>query len=256
MTDSVAALGSGTAGRLRERVTRARVRSPRFAESPRPQRRIAIEQSPLRRIVLVRELRSPPLTPLRAAPLAYRSFLNDINGFHVTPADAWRAIETAAQGPAAQGPVAEGNVSGGTGMVCFGFKGGTGSASRVLSASDGGYPVGVLVQCNTGSAHELRIAGVPVGQILHQDRVAALPYGANHADTGSIIIVIATNAPLTATQLDRLCRRATLGLRRVGGPRATRPEICFYLSQRRIRVPTLLPGRSRRARRNPLHGRP
>lgn len=142
----------------------------------------------------------------------YDGFLNDINGFHVTPADAWRAIETAAQGP-----VAEGNVGGGTGMVCFGFKGGTGSASRVLSASDGGYTVGVLVQCNTGSAHELRIAGVPVGQILHQDRVAALPYGANHVDTGSIIIVIATNAPLTATQLDRLCRRATLGLGRVGG---------------------------------------
>jgi L-aminopeptidase/D-esterase-like protein len=142
----------------------------------------------------------------------YDGFLNDINGFHVTSADTWHAIDTAASGP-----VAEGNVGGGTGMACFGFKGGTGTASRLLSASDGGYVVGVLVQCNTGAAHELRIAGVPVGQDLHQDRRANLLYGANHVDTGSIIIVIATNAPLTAAQLDRLCRRATLGLGRVGG---------------------------------------
>ncbi|HEY2836017.1 MAG TPA: P1 family peptidase [Rhizomicrobium sp.] len=142
----------------------------------------------------------------------YDGFLNDINGFHVTSADTWHAIDTAASGP-----VAEGNVGGGTGMACFGFKGGTGSASRLLSAADGGYVVGVLVQCNTGAAHELRIAGVPVGQDLHQDRRANLLYGANHVDTGSIIIVIATNAPLTAAQLDRLCRRATLGLGRLGG---------------------------------------
>src|SRR5215469_16641606 len=142
----------------------------------------------------------------------YDGFLNDINGFHVTSADTWHAIDTAASGP-----VAEGNGGGGTGMACMGFKGGTGTASRMLSANEGGYIVGVLVQCNTGSAHELRIAGVPVGQDLHQDRRANLLYGANHVDTGSIIIVVATNAPLTAAQLDRLCRRATLGLGRVGG---------------------------------------
>jgi len=142
----------------------------------------------------------------------YDGFLNDINGFHVTSADTRHAIDTAASGP-----IAEGNVGGGTGMACFGFKGGTGTASRLLSSSEGGYVVGVLVQCNTGSAHELRIAGVPVGQALHQDRQAALLYGSDHVDTGSIIIVIATNAPLTATQMDRLCRRATLGLGRVGG---------------------------------------
>lgn len=142
----------------------------------------------------------------------YDGFLNDINGFHVTAADTAHAIDSASAGP-----VPEGNVGGGTGMACFGFKGGTGTASRVLTASEGGYIVGVLVQCNTGSAHELRIAGVPVGQALHQDRQAMLPYGADHVDTGSIIIVIATNAPLTASQLDRLCRRATLGLGRVGG---------------------------------------
>jgi L-aminopeptidase/D-esterase-like protein len=142
----------------------------------------------------------------------YDGFLNDINGFHVTAADTWHAIDTA--GP---GPVAEGNVGGGTGMACFGFKGGTGSASRVLPAVQGGYVVGVLVQCNTGSAHDLRIANVPVGQALHQDRQAKLLYGADHVDTGSIIIVVATNAPLTPTQMDRLARRATLGLGRVGG---------------------------------------
>jgi L-aminopeptidase/D-esterase-like protein len=142
----------------------------------------------------------------------YDGFLNDINGFHVTSTDTWHAIDTAASGP-----IAEGNVGGGTGMSCFGFKGGTGSASRVLPAAQGGYVVGVLVQCNTGSAHDLRIANVPVGQALHQDRQAKLLYGADHVDTGSIIIVVATNAPLTPTQMDRLARRATLGLGRVGG---------------------------------------
>jgi D-aminopeptidase len=142
----------------------------------------------------------------------YDGFLNDINGFHVTATDTFHAIDSASAGP-----VTEGNVGGGTGMACFGFKGGTGTASRVLTAAQGGYVVGVLVQCNTGSAHELRIGGVAVGQALQQDRRAALPYGEDHVDTGSIIIVIATNAPLTAAQLERLCRRATLGLGRVGG---------------------------------------
>jgi D-aminopeptidase len=142
----------------------------------------------------------------------YDGFLNDINGFHVTEADTWHAIDSAASGA-----VAEGNVGGGTAMSCFGFKGGTGTASRVLSAPQGGYIVGVLVQCNTGSAQELRIAGVPVGQILKQKGPYAALYGPDHADTGSIIIVVATNAPLTAGQMDRLCKRATLGLGRVGG---------------------------------------
>jgi D-aminopeptidase len=139
-------------------------------------------------------------------------WLNDINGFHVTPADTWHAIETAASGP-----VAEGNVGGGTGMVCFGFKGGTGTASRVLSPSEGGYTVGVLVQCNTGSRRELRIGGVDVAKYVHLKEPYAQVGGPRNADTGSIIIVIATDAPLTASELDRLCRRATLGLGRVGG---------------------------------------
>jgi L-aminopeptidase/D-esterase-like protein len=143
----------------------------------------------------------------------YDGGLNDVNGFHVHPEDAFHALDVAASGP-----VAEGNVGGGTGMRCFGFKGGTGTASRVLNAAQGGYVVGVLVQCNTGSRSQLRIAGVPVGTLV----TAATPTGAGFPsdpdrDVGSIIIVIATNAPLVSSQLDRLCRRATLGLGRVGG---------------------------------------
>jgi D-aminopeptidase len=139
-------------------------------------------------------------------------WLNDINGFHVKAADARHAIETAATGP-----LAEGNVGGGTGMICFGFKGGTGTASRVLPASEGGYTVGVLVQCNTGERKELRIGGVPIGKYVNYPEPYTELGGPHNADTGSIIIVVATDAPLTPTQLDRLCRRATLGLGRVGG---------------------------------------
>ncbi len=143
-------------------------------------------------------------------------WLNDINGFHVRPEDAWHAIETAASGP-----VAEGNVGGGTGMICFGFKGGTGTASRVLPASEGGYTVGVLVQCNTGSRSELRIGGVAVGRHVRfpkpYTQLGGPEQGLPGADTGSIIIVIATDAPLVSKELDRLCKRATLGLGRVGG---------------------------------------
>jgi D-aminopeptidase len=140
--------------------------------------------------------------------------LNDVNGFHVHPEDAFHALDSAAGGA-----VAEGNVGGGTGMRCFGFKGGTGTASRVLGAPQGGYIVGVLVQCNTGSRSQLRIAGVPVGQLV---TTALGPTGDGfprdpERDVGSIIIVVATNAPLVSTQLDRLCKRATLGLGRVGG---------------------------------------
>jgi D-aminopeptidase len=130
--------------------------------------------------------------------------LNDINGFHVKPEDARRALDTAASGP-----VAEGNVGGGTGMICNGFKGGTGTASRKLSAKDGGYTVGVLVQCNYGVQSQLRIAGIAVGR--------ELPSGIPHKDdTGSIIVVVATDAPLLPSQLKRLARRVPLGLGRMG----------------------------------------
>jgi len=130
--------------------------------------------------------------------------LNDINGFHVKPEDARHALDTAAPGP-----VAEGNVGGGTGMICNGFKGGTGTASRKLSAEDGGYTVGVLVQCNYGVQQQLRIAGIAVGR--------ELPPGIPHKDdTGSIIVVVATDAPLLPSQLKRLARRVPLGLGRMG----------------------------------------
>lgn len=139
-------------------------------------------------------------------------FHDGLHGYHFTTADTWHAIDTAASGIPA-----EGDTGGGTDMECFDFKGGSGTASRVLTAAQGGWTVGVFVQCNTGSARELRIASVAVGQLLKQPNYWAGLYGRNRTDVGSIIIVIATNAPLDATQLNRLCKRATLGLGRVGG---------------------------------------
>ena len=129
--------------------------------------------------------------------------LNDINGFHVKAEDAYAAMEDAHGGP-----IAEGNVGGGTGMICFEFKGGTGTASRKLPDSFGGYTVGVLVQCNFGTRPLLRIAGVPIGQ--------EIPKNSNRDDTGSIIVVVATDAPLLPHQLKRIARRVTLGLGRLG----------------------------------------
>jgi D-aminopeptidase len=131
-------------------------------------------------------------------------YLNDINGFHVTAADA-----DAAMADAHGGPIAEGNVGGGTGMVCFEWKGGTGTASRKLREKDGGYTVGVLVQCNFGVHHLLRIAGVPVGYDLLGKPVW-------DADTGSIIVIVATDAPLLPSQMKRIAKRVTLGLGRLG----------------------------------------
>ena len=149
-------------------------------------------------------------------------WLNDINGFHVKPDDVFAALDSAKGGT-----VAEGNTGGGTGMVCYGFKGGTGTASRVLSASDGGYTVGVLVQCNCGRRPQLIIAGVPVGKEIPQGAPyaevtspvwpsLAPPGSETQGDVGSIIIVVATDAPLLPHQLKRLARRAALGLARTG----------------------------------------
>ena len=144
----------------------------------------------------------------------YDGYLNDVNGFHVKPEDTFRSLESAQSGP-----VAEGNVGGGTGMVCYEFKGGTGTASRRLAATAGAYSVGVLVQCNCGRRDFLRIAGVPVGRELQDGKVYSqlkAPGGVPAEDTGSIIIVVATDAPLLPHQLKRLARRATLGLARTG----------------------------------------
>lgn len=132
-------------------------------------------------------------------------YLNDVNGFHVKPEDAWHALDTAHSGA-----VEEGNVGGGTGMVCNEFKGGIGTSSRVVGAKYGGYAVGVLVQCNYGVRSQLRIAGVPVGKEISEHRVFA------DEDVGSIIVVVATDAPLIPTQLKRVARRVSLGLGRDG----------------------------------------
>jgi D-aminopeptidase len=145
-------------------------------------------------------------------------WLNDINGFHVKQEDVFAALDGAKSGP-----VAEGNTGGGTGMVCYGFKGGTGTASRVLAKGDGGYTVGVLVQCNCGRRSQLTIAGAPVGKEIPQGipyaEVApsvAPPGSEARGDVGSIIIVVATDAPLLPNQLKRIARRASLGLARTG----------------------------------------
>jgi len=137
-------------------------------------------------------------------------WLNDINGFHVKPEHVFHAIDTAHGGP-----VEEGAVGGGTGMVCNGFKGGIGTASRRLSQKDGAYLVGVLVQCNYGTRQNLRIAGIPVGrEIESEDPYAFVP--SDVAERGSIIVVVATSAPLLPHQLKRIARRVSLGLGRNG----------------------------------------
>jgi D-aminopeptidase len=142
-------------------------------------------------------------------------YLNDINGFHVKAEDVFSAMDSAHSGP-----VPEGGVGGGTGMVCYGFKGGDGTASRVLSKENGGYTVGVLVQCNCGRRPQLTIAGVPVGKEISQDVPYAMFHdgrgGESEGDVGSIIIVVATDAPLLPDQLKRIARRATMGLARTG----------------------------------------
>ena len=134
----------------------------------------------------------------------YDGYLNDVNGLHVKPQNAFEALDTAASGA-----VTEGNVGGGTGMICFGFKGGIGTASRKLDDKSGGYTLGVLVQCNCGGRTQLHVAGVPVGLELQNPSI-------RKEDRGSIIIVIATDAPLLPHQLKRLARRATMGLARDG----------------------------------------
>lgn len=136
--------------------------------------------------------------------------LNDINGFHIKPEHAVQAITDAKSGP-----VAEGNVGGGSGMICHEYKCGIGTASRQISIDGKAYTVGVLVQANYGMRDSLRIAGVPVGQHLRNDRVYS-EEAENPAETGSIIIIVATDAPLLPTQLKRIAKRATMGLARMG----------------------------------------
>jgi D-aminopeptidase len=146
--------------------------------------------------------------------------LNDINGFHVKPEHVRQALDSAAGGP-----VAEGGVGGGTGMVCHEFKGGIGTSSRTLPAESGGFTVGALVQANHGKRGWLRVDGVPVGREIGVGEVPS-PYGttrtaatpqAPSAGAGSIIVVVATDAPLLPHQCERLAQRAGLGIARAGG---------------------------------------
>jgi len=140
----------------------------------------------------------------------YDGVLNDINGMHVKAEHVFAALDGAA--PAV---VAEGNVGSGTGMICHEFKGGIGMASRRLPAEQGGYLVGVLVQANHGRRAELTIAGIPLGPEL--DDIPSPFNGPKIEPNGSIIVVVATDAPLLPHQLKRLVRRVPLGIARVGG---------------------------------------
>jgi len=159
----------------------------------------------------------------------YDGSLNDINGFHVRPEHVSSALDGAKGGA-----VLEGNVGGGTGMICHGFKGGIGTASRRLPPEQGGYTVGVLVQCNYGARRDLRIAGVPVGEEIQdlqpcvasrdasqagQRRLCDTPGASRNDDdgAGSIIVVVATDAPLLPHQLKRIATRVSLGVGRMGG---------------------------------------
>jgi D-aminopeptidase len=137
-------------------------------------------------------------------------WLNDVNGFHVKPEHVFHALDSAHGGR-----VEEGSVGGGTGMICNGYKGGIGTASRKLDDKDGGYTIGVLVQCNYGTRDNLRIAGINVGrEIPAPEPYVFIP--SDIAELGSIIVIVATDAPLLAHQLKRLARRVTLGLGRNG----------------------------------------
>ena len=190
----------------------------------------------VRDAILKWQVNRPGLQPwgLPVVAETWDGSLNDINGFHVKPENVFAALDGARGGP-----VAEGNVGGGTGMVCHRFKGGIGTASRKLDARDGGYTVGVLVQCNYGLRPDLRVAGVPVGReipdllpCLTSADTAALPDylratprcsgaaaapAAEPREAGSIIVVVATDAPLLPHQLKRVVRRVSLGLGRAGG---------------------------------------
>jgi D-aminopeptidase len=190
--------------------------------------------------ILQWQVGSPGLQPwgLPVAAETWDGVLNDINGFHVKPEHVREALDGARGGR-----VVEGAVGGGTGMICLGFKGGIGTASRRLPAAQGGYTVGVLVQCNFGSQRNLMIGGVPVGREITDLAIctaAALPANANTneriappcasasagaprddavepTELGSIIVVVATDAPLLPHQLKRIATRVSLGVGRVGG---------------------------------------
>jgi len=164
--------------------------------------------------------RGGPFWSLPVAAETWDGLLNDTDGFHVTMDHVDEALAAAVDGP-----VAEGSVGGGTGMVCHEFKGGIGTASRVVPAAFGGWTVGVLVQANYGRRDLLRVDGVPVGEAIPLDEVPS-PYRAEDEEgpveapppgSGSIIVIVATDAPLLPHQCERVAQRAGLGIARMGG---------------------------------------
>ncbi len=180
--------------------------------------------------LIAQEVTASNGTPFWSLPVVGETWdgsLNDVNGFHVRPEHVAAAVAAASAGP-----VAEGGVGGGTGMVCHEFKGGIGTASRVVPDEAGGWTVGVLVQANYGQRARLRIDGVPVGEAIPTTELSS-PYDESdaadaaraalgtrdrpRAESGSIIILVATDAPLLPHQCDRLAQRAGLGLARMGG---------------------------------------
>ncbi|MGI8964875.1 MAG: P1 family peptidase [Limisphaerales bacterium] len=167
----------------------------------------------VRDAVIAWELQHDTLFESLALPVVAETcdaYLNDINGFHVKQQHVFEALDKATSGA-----IAEGNVGGGTGMICYEFKGGTGTASRKLSEKNRGYTVGVLVQANHGRRFQLQVTGVPVGRVLVEN--APFTQGGDlYNERSSIIIVMATDAPLLPHQLKRLARRAALGLARTG----------------------------------------
>ena len=187
----------------------------------------------VRDAILQWQVARPGLQPwgLPVVAETYDGSLSDINGFHVKPAHVTSALDGASGGA-----VVEGNVGGGTGMSCLGFKGGIGTASRVLASSAGGYTVGVLVQCNFGARQDLRVAGVPVGEEITDlrpcialDDPKVRPQtprcgqeqprspAPRDEELGSIIVIVGTDAPLLPHQLKRIATRVSLGIARAGG---------------------------------------
>jgi D-aminopeptidase len=157
------------------------------------------------------------LSDISALPVVgetWDGWLNDADGFHITKADVYEALDSAAPGP-----VAEGNIGGGAGMICHGFKGGTGTASRIAETKSGTYTVGALVQANHGGRDDFRVDGVPVGRLIDRKKTPT-PFDEVDTEPGtggsSILVVIGTDAPLLSDQCRRLAQRAAVGFARVG----------------------------------------
>jgi D-aminopeptidase len=172
----------------------------------------------------VKRLRRPEVFfSLPVVAETFDGWLSDINGMHVREEHVWNALDAASDGP-----VAEGCVGGGTGMNCHEFKGGIGTSSRRVSEEDGGWTVGVLVQANYGARHLFRVDGVPVGELIPYDEVPGFADERKKTGDGSIIIIVATDAPLLPHQCDRLAQRGTVGLARVGGIGANSSGDIFF----------------------------